>query len=148
MLNEGNQIHNFIWSMWELLWFHFIYYGFGTVITDPVPLRSVIKLRFLFRYGKKGSGSAKPPSVLLLSLIPLSVRKKKKKKKHFIGNNWTFIFQHGTRWVMNWCKEPRSPTARRSKKTSPQLGAINHFLPTAGKPSEEDKKLTRSPPPT
>jgi hypothetical protein len=45
MLNEGNQIHNFILCLWELLWFH--------VITVPVSLRSVIKLRYRFRYGKK-----------------------------------------------------------------------------------------------
>ncbi len=43
--NEGNQIHNWIPYLWELLWFHFI--------TVPVPLSSVIKLRFRFRYGKK-----------------------------------------------------------------------------------------------
>jgi hypothetical protein len=37
MLNEGNQIHNFILCLWELLWFHFI--------TGSVPLWQ--KLRFL-----------------------------------------------------------------------------------------------------
>ncbi len=45
MLHEGNQLHNFILWLWELLWFHFI--------TVPVPLRPVIKLRFRFRYTKK-----------------------------------------------------------------------------------------------
>jgi hypothetical protein len=37
---------------------------FGTVITVSVPLRSVIKLRFRFRYGINGSGSAKLPSTV------------------------------------------------------------------------------------
>ncbi len=39
MLNEGNQILNFILCLWELLWFHFI----------PVLPRFVIKLPFRFR---------------------------------------------------------------------------------------------------
>jgi len=51
ILNEGNQKRNFMLCLWELLWFHFI--------AVPVPLRSVIKLRFRFLYSKKyGSGSA------------------------------------------------------------------------------------------
>ncbi len=44
MLNEGNQIHNFL--LCQLLWFHFI------TVPVPVPLKSVIKLRFRFHCGK------------------------------------------------------------------------------------------------
>ncbi len=40
MLNEGNQIHNFILCLWELLWFHFI------TVPDPGSGSD-----FLARYG-------------------------------------------------------------------------------------------------
>jgi len=45
MLNERNQIDNFLLCLWELLWFHYI--------TVQVPLSSVVKVQFRFRYGKK-----------------------------------------------------------------------------------------------
>ncbi len=67
MLNKGNQIHNFILSLWALRWFHFIKAPSGTVINYgsgsakvptgnkimvPVPLRQklrFLRFRFLFR---------------------------------------------------------------------------------------------------
>ncbi len=148
LLNEENQILNFIRSLWELLWFRFIYYGFGTVITVPVPLRSVIKLRFLFPYGKKGSGSAKLPSMLLLYLNPRSrsVRKYERTKTSLgIIEPLFSSMGRGELWTG---ARIRGHLLRGGLKNSPQSGAINHFLPTTGKTFRRRQKKTRSPTPT
>ncbi len=61
--HKSDRVHNFI--LYQLLWLHFITVPESYLITGTVPvsvpLRSIIKLRYLFLYGKrqKGSGSAK-----------------------------------------------------------------------------------------
>ncbi len=48
LLNEGNQIHNFILCLWELMWFHFSTVRFRQkvkvpVCTVPVPLHCLYR---------------------------------------------------------------------------------------------------------
>jgi hypothetical protein len=60
MLNGGHQIHNFILSVRTFLTLFYYCSGSGSgsdsrIVINyvPIPLRSIFKLRFRFRYGKK-----------------------------------------------------------------------------------------------
>jgi hypothetical protein len=97
MLNEGNKIHNFILCLSELLRIHFI--------TVPVPLRSVIELRFRFRHGKKVTVSIPVPQhslgVKYYRLFLAGVRKAQTEGKKDTGKNVRtihVIIHMYTRW--------------------------------------------------
>ncbi len=67
---KGNQIHNFLLCLWELLWFHFI--------AVRIPLRAIIKFPFgsatARRYGSYGFD---PKHCILDLIFVMMIRKRR-----------------------------------------------------------------------